>query len=88
MKDWKDYVRDELDELKRVRDEAAVQAHLAKAEAKDKLDELEHSFQHAEARWKVVAQQAAEEGRDVGEALKLVVEELSDGFKKVKQLLP
>ena len=65
MSDWKGKFQREIDELRRMRDELNVRIHLAKADAKDRWNELEHEFRRLEAKGHQIAQISEEPLRDV-----------------------
>jgi len=87
MSDWKARVEREIDELRRVRDELKVRMHLAKAEAKDRWNELEHQFHNLEAKGHQIAQASEEPLRDVREAAKLLVDEIREGYRRIREAL-
>ncbi len=74
-------------DLKRVRDEVRVQMHLAKADAKDEYERLEHEWEHVRAKLGVLGEEAGKAAADVGSALRLAVDELRHGYERVRQLL-
>lgn len=79
--------QDEIDQLRRVRDELRVQVHLGKAEAGELWDKLERRFAEAEARAKVLARRAEEPVQDVAEALRLLIDEIRGGYQKLRDML-
>lgn len=78
---------DELRELRRVRDELKVQVHLGRAEAKEQWEKLEKRFHRAEAEVKKLAQRAEEPLHDVAEAAELLLEEIRNGYRRLRELL-
>jgi CBS domain-containing protein len=87
MSDWKARIQREIDELRRVRDELKVRMHLAKAEAKDRWNELEHQFHNLEAKGHQIAQASEEPLREVREAAKLLVDQIRDGYRRIRESL-
>ena len=87
MSDWKARIQREIDELRRVRDELKLRIHLAKADAKDRWNELEHEFHSLEAKGHQIAQASEEPLRDVRDAAKLLVEEIRDGYRRIRESL-
>ena len=83
----KERYAEELDELRRVRDELRVQVHLGKAEAKDLWQKLESRFSEAESHTRALARRAEEPMQDVVEAVKLLLEELQSGYHRLRELL-
>lgn len=78
---------EELDELRRIRDELRVQVHLGKAEATDLWEKLESRFNEAESHVRTLARQAEEPMSDVAEAAKLLLEEVRSGYHRLRELL-
>ncbi|HEY8153734.1 MAG TPA: CBS domain-containing protein [Myxococcota bacterium] len=87
MSDWKARGQKEIDELRRVRDELKVRMHLAKAEVKDRWNELEHQFHNLEAKGHQIAQASEEPLRDVRDAAKLLVAEIREGYRRIRESL-
>jgi hypothetical protein len=78
---------EEIEDLKRVRDELRVRIHLGKAEAKDLWEATEAKLQEVESKVRHVASQAEEPLHEVGEAAKLLLEEIRDGYHRIKAAL-
>lgn len=76
-----------LDELATQRDELRVRMHLAKNEAKDEWERLEHAFADLTVRAKGVGREAERTAGEVGAALRLAAEELKRGYARVRHLL-
>jgi len=74
---------DVIDELRHQRDELNVKLHLAKLEAKDEWEIIETKLSKFESRTKQLGGVTAEASRDIGEAAKLLGEEIRDGLKKI-----
>ena len=86
MSDKSDDVQDEFETLRTLRDELKVQVHLAAVEARDAYDELEHKWDHAEAKLKVLGEEAADSAEKVSDALKLALDEIRIGYDNLKKL--
>lgn len=82
-----DRFEEELQQLRRVRDELRVQAHLGKAEAVELWERLEHRFTEAEARAKALARRAEAPVQDVADAVRLLIDEVRSGYKTLRKLL-
>ena len=82
-----DRINDELDDLRGLRDELKVRAHLVKAEIRDQWEELEKKFQEVEGRAKVVAKESEGSLESIGEAAKGLLGEIGDGYKRIRGLL-
>jgi hypothetical protein len=96
--DWSEKFEQEVEDLRRVRDEMRVQAELGKAEAKERWDALEKRWDHLEARLKVVGREAGGSAKDVAKAAKSageavgkeargILEEIKRGYVKIKDVL-
>ena len=83
----RDLINEELDALRTLRDEFRVRAHLGKAEAREHWAKLESSWEHVEAKLEVLAQPSKESAEEVAEAAKLLVEEILDGTRRLRDLL-
>jgi CBS domain-containing protein len=78
---------EELEELRRVRDELRLQIHLGKTEATDLWEKLERRFGEAEAQARALARRAEEPVQGVAEAARSLVEEIRSGYRKLRELL-
>ncbi len=80
------WVEAEFEGVRRARDELRVQAHLAKAEARDLWKELEHKFQDAESKVKLVLREAEGPAEDIAEAAGQLLRELRDGYRRLRDV--
>ena len=80
-------IEEEIEALKRTRDELKVQMHLAKAEAKDLWARMEHKFNEVESQVKRTTHEAQAPLRDAGDALRSLVHEVGEGYKRLRQVL-
>jgi CBS domain-containing membrane protein len=80
-------VQREIDNLRRLRDELRVQIHLGKAEARDLWNDLEERWSELEGRAQALADRAEEPLEDIAAAAELVVEEVREGYRRVRDLL-
>lgn len=81
-------VLDEVENLRQLRDELVVQAHLFKAETRERWIELEQSWDRLQMELKPVRGAAAASAADVGAAAKLLVETLRKGYERLRKSLP
>ncbi len=86
-KDWKDRVDEEVDRLRQTRDELKVQVHLGAADAKDAWSQLEHAWQKLQSRVKRIGDVTQESAEDVEDATKLLLDELREGYQRIKDAL-
>jgi len=77
----------ELEDLRATRDELRVKMHLGKLEAQDQWKQIEKQWQHVESKLKLAGETGREVAEDIGEAASLAVEELKEGYAKLRKLL-
>lgn len=77
----------ELERLRQLRDELRVQLHLGKAEAKERFERLEKTWQHLEARLKQIREESSEDLGEIREAAGLLLGEIRDGYRHLRTLL-
>jgi CBS domain-containing protein len=87
MTEVRERIHEELDSLRRTRDELRVQIHLARAEGKELWEQLEHKFEEVEAKVRLVAKEAEEPLHNVSDAAKMLLDEIRDGYKKIRETL-
>ena len=80
-------LRTVVDDLKRERDHIRVRLHLAKAEAKDEWEALEHKWEHLRSKMGLVGDEAGKAAHEVGAALRLAADELRRGYERIARLL-
>ena len=74
-----------LKELKTDRDNLKVKLHLLNMDAKEEWNELENKYENFKAKASIVAEATEDSTGEVVEALKLVGEELHEGYKRIKR---
>jgi len=77
----------ELEDLRTTRDELRVRVHLGKMDAQTQWEQVEKQWQHLEAKLKVVGDAGRDVAEDVGEAANLAIEEMKEGYAKLRKLL-
>ena len=87
MTDLGEKIEEELESLRRTRDELRVQVHLAKADAKDRFEQLEKKFSEAESKVKSIAREAQEPLQDVKDAARQLLREVRSGYKHIRDAL-
>jgi hypothetical protein len=80
-------LEEELKDLRATRDELRVRLHLGKLDAKDQWEQIEKQWQQVESKLKVAGETGREVAEDLGEAASLAVEELKEGYAKLRKLL-
>lgn len=73
------------EELARLRDEIKLQLHLAKAEARSQWEELEKKWVLLQSRLTTVKVARDQSAQEVGSALKLLMGELGEGYRRLKE---
>ena len=76
-----------ISNLKRVRDELALKAHLGKAEAKDEWARLELEWKSVQGKLKEAQGVAGDTAKSMGTALELAAKELKTGYERFRGLL-
>lgn len=74
-------------EFQTERDHIKIQLHLLNMDAKEEWNELEKKYEQFKAKASSVAEVTEDSAGDVAEALKLVGEELRQGYKRIKKSL-
>lgn len=74
-------------ELKVDRDQIKVQLQLLSMDAKEEWDELEKKYEQFKTKASTVTEVAEDSAGEVAEAIKLVGEELREGYKRIKKSL-
>ncbi len=79
--------RDSVDFLRRERDEIKLKIHLGNAEIRDQWDEVEKKWEHFQARAEIVGRITKDSAKEVGEASKIVGEELKNSYRRIRDSL-
>ena len=74
-------------ELQTDREEIKLQLHLLNMDTKEEWNELEKKFEQFRAKAATVSGVAEDSAGNVTEAVKLVAEELREGYKRIKKFL-
>jgi SMC interacting uncharacterized protein involved in chromosome segregation len=77
----------ELEDLRATRDELRVRVHLGKLDAQDQWEQIEKQWQHVESKLKLAGETGRDVAEDIGEAASLAVEEMKEGYSKLRKLL-
>ena len=75
------------EKLKTERDEMLVQAHLARAEFRDEWNEVEVKWQTVEQELSRIQDQAIETTSEMQSSAKVILEEISSAYDRIKQRL-
>lgn len=80
----KDWLTEEVEKLRALRDELRLQIHLGTAEARDGFERLEKSWQRMEAHVKSLATATQDDRRQIREAAQALAREIRDGYRHLK----
>ena len=85
--DFTGWVKRELTELRRMRDELRVQAHLGKAEVRRRWEALERTFESLEGKAKRTSRAAEEPMRQLEQDLRKLVSDLREGYRQIRDAI-
>lgn len=80
-------VDDSVEQLKTIRDELKLQAHLLEMELEDEWKDMEKKWDELNRYLKPVEEATEEAVSDVGAAVSLLVDEIGKGYEKIKNAL-
>jgi CBS domain-containing membrane protein len=83
--DFKAWLRRELDELRRVRDELRVQASLARAEVRDHWETLERALGELDSKARRATHAAEPALRQLEQDVRKIASDLRDGYRRIRQ---
>jgi archaellum component FlaC len=86
MDDFKSNFESLKANIEQLRDEINVRAHLAKAEARDALEELDKKWDALQAQYKPVADEASKTAQNTKEILGLAADEIKEGYRRIRKL--
>jgi len=78
---------EELEGLRELRDEFRVQMELGRAEAREGWERLEEDWRHLEAKLQLMRNESRGELEEIGEAARLLVEQIREGYRHLRSLL-
>ena len=87
MGDLTEKISEELNALRELRDEFRVQMELGRAEARNRWEELEQDWHHLEGKLKLVRDESRGDLEDIGEAARVLLQEIRDGYRHLRSLL-
>ncbi len=87
MSEGKDFLNETISALKQQRDELAVQVHLGKAELKDEWEKLQRKLDQLNDDFEPLKSAVGESTENVVASLKLVADELLQGFRRIRKSL-
>jgi hypothetical protein len=87
MSEHKDLLTNLISSLKQQRDELALKAHLGSMESKEELDKISAKFDQLTSEFEPAKEAVEESAGDVWESMKLVAEEVQNGFERIRKSL-
>ena len=87
MSEWKERLDQELDEMRRVRDELRVKIHLGRKDAQDRWQQLERRMGELEAHARRAAQRSEAPLHELADATRHLLDELRNGYRDLRKLL-
>ena len=87
MGEIRERIEDEIEGLRTIRDDLRVRLHLGQLEVRDQWEKLERTWQHVEAKTKVLRAESKESMEEVEEAARLLVDEIRQGYRNLKKLI-
>jgi hypothetical protein len=85
--DFKDWLKKETEDLRRVRDELRVQAHLGKAEMRTRWEALERMFEVLENKAKRTSRAAEQPLHQLEQDLRKVASDLREGYRQIRDAI-
>nr|WP_319492636.1 hypothetical protein [uncultured Desulfobacter sp.] len=74
-------------DLKQLKDEIKLKAHLGKAEAEDEFEKLEKKYDKLVVKVKLFTNEAEKTAENTGTALKVAAEEVVAGINRIRKLI-
>jgi hypothetical protein len=78
---------EELEALRRLRDELQVKLNLASKEARDLFESAEHRWSTLEGRLRLLERESRKELEGVGDAARALVNEIREAYRRVRELV-
>ena len=85
--DYKEELRDIIENLKQERDELNVKMYLAKSDMKDEMQKLEEKWEELRKQGARAIEAVDDSAADVGDTLKTLGEEIKEGYRKLRESL-
>jgi hypothetical protein len=82
---FSDWLKEEWEDLRRMRDEMRVQANLGRAELRDRREALEHSFANFEQHAKRISNAAEAPLRQLEEDVRKLARDLREGYRRIRE---
>jgi predicted nucleic acid-binding Zn-ribbon protein len=87
MAEGNDRFAEELERLRRLRDELRVQIRLGRAEVRERWEKLEKDFARLEGKLEKIREESRGDLAEIREAAKLLVDEIREGYRHLRARL-
>lgn len=87
MAEGHDRFAEELERLRRLRDELRVQVRLGRAEVRERWEKLEKDFGRLEGKLEKIREESRDDLAEIREAAKLLVDEIREGYRHLRARL-
>jgi CBS domain-containing protein len=84
---FSEWIKNEVQDLRRIRDELRVKAHLGKAEVRDRWDGLERALEALEQRAKRTSRAAEQPLQQLEEDARKLARDVRDGYRRIRDSL-
>jgi len=84
---FSEWLQGELNDLRRVRDELRVQAHLGKAEMRERWDALDRTLEKLEQRARRTSRAAEEPLQQLEDDVRKLARDLRDGYRRIREAI-
>ena len=84
---FSEWLQGEVDDLRRVRDELRVQAHLGKAEMRERWEALDRALQALERRAKRTSRAAEQPLQQLEDDVRKLARDLRDGYRRIREAI-
>lgn len=85
MSDLGERLKEEVDTLRRLRDELRVKLALGQAEIRDRWELTEKRWYELEGRMKVLREASRDEAKEIGAAARLLADEIREGYEHLRK---
>jgi hypothetical protein len=85
MSDLGERLKEEVNTLRRIRDELRVRLALGQAEVRDRWELTEKRWYELEGRMKVLREASRAEAKEIGAAARLLVDEIKEGYEHLRK---
>ena len=84
---FSEWLRGELNDLRQMRDELRVQAHLGKAEMRERWDALDRALEKLERRVRRTSRAAEEPLQQIEDDVRKLASDLREGYRRIRDAI-